>query len=362
MIDGLHAACGLAIFAAALCLQNSSAQADSSTTDAVPNPAPTKLVWKAVRPQRTDVPAATAAKETKDAAVQAARYDVDVFGDDPAPAPTKQIKLTAGQSGVKDSGIKLTGGESSTPSADAFVDDLPSVKAPRVAQRASDSVELNAPATRDVPPTWQIESSPVRSEPAELTPASPIHISGSHHTAQSFQQSPPTTPAPTTEPPSDLTPGGDLGATARPRMPEQDCHEEYDRVKAYTLNKLNISIVPPKDVRPDSPNLPYECSLTTDPFVPRSWQTTTFTWKASALCHKPLYFEEVAAERYGHSRGPYGCEYLTSFCHFFGNLALLPYWVGVDTPCECIYDLGYYRVGDCAPYEFDAFPLSVRVP
>jgi hypothetical protein len=85
----------------------------------------------------------------------------------------------------------------------------------------------------------------------------------------------------------------------------------------------------------------------------------TYTWKASALCHKPLYFEEMAAERYGHSHGP-GLEYVTSFVHFFGNLALLPYWVGVDTPCECIYDLGYYRVGDCAPYEFDAFPLSVR--
>jgi hypothetical protein len=68
----------------------------------------------------------------------------------------------------------------------------------------------------------------------------------------------------------------------------------------------------------------------------------------------------VGLERYGHSCGPLGLEYVDSAAHFFGNLVLLPYEVGVTTPCECEYDLGYYRPGNCAPYILDPFPLSCR--
>ena len=34
--------------------------------------------------------------------------------------------------------------------------------------------------------------------------------------------------------------------------------------------------------------------------------------------------------------------------------------MGVEPPGECIYTLGYYRPGSCAPYMLDPFPLSVR--
>jgi hypothetical protein len=39
---------------------------------------------------------------------------------------------------------------------------------------------------------------------------------------------------------------------------------------------------------------------------------------------------------------------------------MLPYKMGLETPCECIYPLGYYRPGSCAPYLLDPFPFSVR--
>jgi hypothetical protein len=349
-------AIGLMFALTICCWQQRPASADTGTSTT----GPTKLVWKAARPQRADAPAAN---DTKDTAVQVANYTTDVFDDDPAPKPT--IRLTAGQSSARNTTNTAWSDSSSDPS----VDDLPSVKARRIAQRPGDTTSAGIPAlspdaapAREVPPTLPMDTEPVQREPAELNPANPMHIGVPRNTVRTFQQ--PSTPAipstPTTDPQLDLTPGADQSPTARPRMPEQDCHEEYERVKNYTLNKLILDIAPPKDANPEGPNLPYECSLSKEPFTPRCWQLTTFTWKASALCHKPLYFEEMAAERYGHSRGPYGCEYVTSFCHFFGNLALLPYWVGVDTPCECVYDLGYYRVGDCAPYEFDAFPFSVR--
>jgi hypothetical protein len=34
--------------------------------------------------------------------------------------------------------------------------------------------------------------------------------------------------------------------------------------------------------------------------------------------------------------------------------------MGLRPPNECVYTLGYYRPGNCAPYMFEPFPLSVR--
>src|SRR5690606_22660381 len=126
--------------------------------------------------------------------------------------------------------------------------------------------------------------------------------------------------------------------------PSRDCLDAYKEIKSKTIDKLSVDITVTGEVGTD---IPYECTLTSDDFTPRCWNTTTYTWKASALCHKPLYFEQVALERYGHSQGPV-CEYLWSFAHFFGSVALLPYNMGVKTPCECEYALGYYRPGNCA--------------
>lgn len=140
------------------------------------------------------------------------------------------------------------------------------------------------------------------------------------------------------------------------RDPSEDCKEAYEKIKSNTIDKVSIDITITGEVGTD---IPYECTLTSDEFTPRQWNLTTYTWKASALCHKPLYFEQVALERYGHSPGPV-CEYLYSFAHFFGSVALLPYNMGVKTPCECEYALGYYRPGNCAPYMLDPFPISLR--
>lgn len=104
---------------------------------------------------------------------------------------------------------------------------------------------------------------------------------------------------------------------------------------------------------------PPECQLGDEPATPRQWQLTTFTWKASGLCHKPLYFEEQRLERYGHSAGPIRQPVLSA-AHFVLGLALLPYDMGIHPPSECIYALGYYRPGSCAPWLVPAFPLSLR--
>lgn len=89
------------------------------------------------------------------------------------------------------------------------------------------------------------------------------------------------------------------------------------------------------------------------------WAPTTFTWKASGLCHKPLYFEQVHGERYGHSTGPLTHPFVAAG-HFFLTVPALPYKMGLYPPFECIYTLGHYRPGSCAPYYLDPFPISVR--
>lgn len=113
------------------------------------------------------------------------------------------------------------------------------------------------------------------------------------------------------------------------------------------------------DISASKGNFPPECGMGDETYEPRSWPQTTFTWTASALCHKPLYFEDVQLERYGHSWGPY-IQPLVSGAHFFLTVPVLPYKMGLYPPNECIYTLGYYRPGSCAPYMLDPLPLSVR--
>jgi len=134
------------------------------------------------------------------------------------------------------------------------------------------------------------------------------------------------------------------------------CDQEREALRANTIDKVRLDIRP---IISGSDVLPGECRLEDVRFIPRSWGSITYTWKASALCHKPLYFEEVALERYGHSRGPV-LDPLVSAAHFFITVPMLPYEMGVEPPHECEYTLGYYRPGSCAPWIIDGFPVSLR--
>jgi hypothetical protein len=105
-------------------------------------------------------------------------------------------------------------------------------------------------------------------------------------------------------------------------------------------------------------NVPSECILGDEIHPGRNWVPSNMTWTASALCHKPLYFEEVQLERYGHTIGFF--QPVLSGAHFFVNIATLPYHAGINPPNECQYALGYYRPGSCAPWMIPPIPLSVR--
>ncbi len=137
----------------------------------------------------------------------------------------------------------------------------------------------------------------------------------------------------------------------------QECQDPDDLL--YPINQLDhlTGIRDTSIANPD--NRPQTCDLGDGDFEPRQWAQTTFMWQASGLCHKPAYFEDVHLERYGHSWGPY-VQPVMSGAHFFLNVPILPYKMGLNPPNECMYTLGYYRPGSCAPYMLDPLPLSVR--
>lgn len=104
--------------------------------------------------------------------------------------------------------------------------------------------------------------------------------------------------------------------------------------------------------------IPDECTIGNTGFAGRNWVPQTFTWKASSLCHKPLFFENIQLERYGHSHGPF-LQPVQSVAHFFTSLVTLPYQTSIHPPNECQYALGYYRPGNCAPWLKDPIPISL---
>jgi hypothetical protein len=156
----------------------------------------------------------------------------------------------------------------------------------------------------------------------------------------------------------------DTGATA-PRLPRADelaaNNGGFQQEDCEKVKKLKSIGEITNIVAASQGDLPSECYFDETVIGPmnRSWMPTTYTWKASGLCHKPLYFEEVALERYGHSTGPIS-QPIVSGAHFFATLPLLPYKMGLNAPWECKYALGYYRPGSCAPYIVPPVPISGR--
>ncbi|PHY03584.1 MAG: hypothetical protein CK530_00460 [Planctomycetaceae bacterium] len=135
-----------------------------------------------------------------------------------------------------------------------------------------------------------------------------------------------------------------------------DCLEAIQKLRDDKISGIDLDI---KISGQSGNDYPCECRLEGELFQPRQFSTTMFTWKAAGYCHKPLYFEDWNLERYGHSRG-WLADPFVSAAHFFVTIPVLPYKMGVELPWECIYPVGYYRPGNCAPWTCPAVPISAR--
>lgn len=185
-----------------------------------------------------------------------------------------------------------------------------------------------------------------------------------------FQQpfEPPITPRrvqPTPRRPGTFDPFGSPARELRTQAPTEEereqvrerCDEEREAILGSRIASIDLSI---RIAGEEGRDYPYECTLDDGTvYLGRSWPQVTYMWKAAANCHKPLYFEQQHLERYGHSWGPY-LQPVISGAHFFTRIPVLPYCMGITPPNECVYPLGYYRAGNCAPYMVDAVPFTWR--
>ena len=135
-----------------------------------------------------------------------------------------------------------------------------------------------------------------------------------------------------------------------------ECDKLYAAVRADNIKDISLDI---RQQGTAGVDFPFECEGRRPPFQPRNWSPVTYMWKASGLCSKPLYFEQVQLERYGHDWGPV-LQPFVSGAHFFGTIPILPYKMGLQTPNECDYSLGYYRPGSCAPYMIEPLGFTWR--
>ena len=73
-----------------------------------------------------------------------------------------------------------------------------------------------------------------------------------------------------------------------------------------------------------------------------------FAWAAPDIRYQPLYFEDVALERYGQTAS-INVQPIRSAAHFFKSVVLLPNHVLHDHPDSCDYPLGFCRPGSNVP-------------
>ena len=96
-----------------------------------------------------------------------------------------------------------------------------------------------------------------------------------------------------------------------------------------------------------------------EPFPERAFPAVVKSWEAPNFFHYPLYFEDPALERYGHTHRPL-IQPLVSIGRFSTQLICLPYLMTLDPPCREVYSLGWYRPGECAPKLHYQVPLNAK--
>jgi hypothetical protein len=95
------------------------------------------------------------------------------------------------------------------------------------------------------------------------------------------------------------------------------------------------------------------------PFIARNFAHIHYCWEPTNMYHRPIYFEDVALERYGHTRH-YLLQPFVSGTKFAVQLLGLPYQMVLYPPCTRQYSLGYYRPGECVPYKYYQIPLNAE--
>jgi hypothetical protein len=94
-------------------------------------------------------------------------------------------------------------------------------------------------------------------------------------------------------------------------------------------------------------------------FPQRMFPGMVYQWEASNLYHYPLYFQDPALERYGHTYGDV-VQPVASIVRFGVQTVGLPYQMAIDPITHRQYALGWYRPGEYAPKLHYQVPLNLK--
>lgn len=127
---------------------------------------------------------------------------------------------------------------------------------------------------------------------------------------------------------------------------------------AAPMASLTINVSLPTGLLPQ--DAAAQCSATMVPVDDSrqyaNWSPTDHRWSATCQTHRPLYFEEANAERYGYTPA-YCLQPLISAGHFFLTIPALPYKMAIACPRDCVSALGHHRPGSCGPWQRQRLPF-----
>jgi len=141
-----------------------------------------------------------------------------------------------------------------------------------------------------------------------------------------------------------------------------------DEAQAGNVSETNLLRTDIREIRPtlgyamrniDAGQLPegFSEKLDQGEYIARKSSPAVLQWAPTNLYHFPLYFEDPALERYGHTYHP--CvQPFASAGRFATQLVGLPYQMTLHPVHSREYALGYYRPGECAPKKFYQIPFN----
>jgi len=109
----------------------------------------------------------------------------------------------------------------------------------------------------------------------------------------------------------------------------------------------------------DAGQLPegFNAKLDQGDYIARQSSPAVLQWAPTNLYHYPLYFEDPALERYGHTYHPV-VQPFASAGRFATQLVGIPYQMTLHPVHSREYALGYYRPGECAPKKHYQIPFN----
>ncbi len=139
----------------------------------------------------------------------------------------------------------------------------------------------------------------------------------------------------------------DPPAASEPNEPLSARQEVFRSMGFRRITDLGVSIAPPPGRLPEPITTPPTAQEPGTAIAGLNYRYSQqpFYWESSALCHKPIYFEDWRLERAGRSYRP-AVQFPLSFGKYYTRFPAAPALMVFHPPWQKIYVLGYGRASE----------------